>query len=164
MRLGRWREPVTDPNRTGVGDCRSKLTLIRGFFWILFREPTSRFSTDSLVAWDGWEVLRLHQCSRVLPTATALIFSSATYSRSAVIEFKTSAATAITNVFDFSILVNLNFKIAIFLSLPSVIAILRSLGITMQVSRMFTHNWSLQYFSQDYHLASHTTYVVCVNF
>ena len=26
------------------------------------------------------------------------------------------------------------------------------------------HNWPLQTFSQDYGLASHTTYVVCVNF
>ena len=28
----------------------------------------------------------------------------------------------------------------------------------------YTHNWSLQPFSQDYVLASHTTYVMCVNF
>ena len=29
---------------------------------------------------------------------------------------------------------------------------------------MCIHNWLLQPFSQDYDLASHTTYVVCVNF
>ena len=28
---------------------------------------------------------------------------------------------------------------------------------------MYIHNWPLQPFSQDYGLASHTTYVVCVN-
>ena len=28
----------------------------------------------------------------------------------------------------------------------------------------YIHNWPLQPFSQDYGLASHTTYVVCVNF
>ena len=28
----------------------------------------------------------------------------------------------------------------------------------------YTHNWPLQLFSQDFGLASHTTYVVCVNF
>ena len=28
----------------------------------------------------------------------------------------------------------------------------------------YIHNWSLQYFFQDYDLASYTTYVVCVNF
>ena len=28
----------------------------------------------------------------------------------------------------------------------------------------YMHNWSLQRFSQDYDLASGTTYVVCVNF
>ena len=26
------------------------------------------------------------------------------------------------------------------------------------------HNWSIQPFSQDYYLSSHTTYVVCINF
>ena len=26
------------------------------------------------------------------------------------------------------------------------------------------HNWSLQHFSQDYHLASYATYVMCINF
>ena len=26
------------------------------------------------------------------------------------------------------------------------------------------HNWPLQYFSQDYDLTSHITYVACVNF
>ena len=29
---------------------------------------------------------------------------------------------------------------------------------------IYIHNWSLQPFSQDYGLASHTTHVVCVNF
>ena len=29
---------------------------------------------------------------------------------------------------------------------------------------IYIHNWSLQSFSQDYDLASHTTYVVCINF
>ena len=28
----------------------------------------------------------------------------------------------------------------------------------------YIHNWPLQAFSQDYGLACHTTYVVCVNF
>ena len=30
--------------------------------------------------------------------------------------------------------------------------------------RTYTHNWSLQRFSQDYNLAVHTAYFVCVNF
>ena len=29
---------------------------------------------------------------------------------------------------------------------------------------MYTHNWSLQPCSQDYDIASHTTYIVCFNF
>ena len=29
---------------------------------------------------------------------------------------------------------------------------------------LYLHNWSLQPFSQDYHLSSYTTYAVCVNF
>ena len=37
---------------------------------------------------------------------------------------------------------------------------------TQRCQRTYTyiHNWPLQPFSQDYGLASHTTYVVCVNF
>ena len=35
--------------------------------WILCRVPISRFSTNSLVAWESWEVLQLHQYSRIVP-------------------------------------------------------------------------------------------------
>ena len=86
----RWRESGTDPIRAIAGyvamrrSCRLSNTSsitpqpfvnsgcvpfawasLR--IWILGRKPTSRLSTDLLVAWNGWEVLRFHQCSRVLP-------------------------------------------------------------------------------------------------
>ena len=32
------------------------------------------------------------------------------------------------------------------------------------ITYIHIHNWPLQQFSQDYALASYTTYVVCVNF
>ena len=42
------------------------LTGVSLIFWILCREPILRFSTDSLLASDDWEVLRFHQYSCVL--------------------------------------------------------------------------------------------------
>ena len=38
------------------------------------------------------------------------------------------------------------------------------IGRNILITHTYIHNWSLQPFSQDYDLASHTTYVVCVNF
>ena len=37
-------------------------------------------------------------------------------------------------------------------------------GVVNSYKHTYIHNSSLQYFSQDYDLASYTTYVVCVNF
>ena len=34
----------------------------------------------------------------------------------------------------------------------------------MTILHVYIHNWPLQTFIQDYGLASHSTYVVCVNF
>ena len=48
--------------------------------WISCREPTSRLSTDSLLAWDGWEVLGLHQCSLPFLFCFGLCNSSASHS------------------------------------------------------------------------------------
>ena len=39
-----------------------------------------------------------------------------------------------------------------------------SFPFSLSHSLTYIHNWSLKPFSQDYDLASHTTYVVCVNF
>ena len=38
------------------------------------------------------------------------------------------------------------------------------LSVDVVDSFKYKHNWPLQPFSQDYGIASHTTYVVCVNF
>ena len=37
-------------------------------------------------------------------------------------------------------------------------------ALVLECSLTYIHKWSLQHFNQDFDLASHTTYVVCINF
>ena len=41
---------------------------------------------------------------------------------------------------------------------------IRKLWKAISYLHTYIHNWQLQPFTQDYGLASHTTYIVCVNF
>ena len=71
LRWGEVRLSVTAERLVSLG--WGPLTGASLRVWILCPKPLLRLSTDSLVAWEGWEVLGFYQSSCVLPFLFCLV-------------------------------------------------------------------------------------------